>query len=500
MTNNSFDKFRDVGSPLSDWTIPAEDGVHRRTIVKGAAWTIPVVAVSVATPAAAASKTPTLAFTKASYTGTACSTITGVQVKRTTDGTTPDPGKTVTVTLKDGYTFADGSTTYTGTTDANGLVTLPDIKVPSTGGKSNFAAKSDALTTNAPVSADPSKETGLYLYNFTDGSTTGPVANSGTAIKTISSASGGGYVFQNSDGSIHSSDGTVVPGTETGVDTGDGLVTLQVSGGETTVYYKKADGVYSYNFTTKKTSGPITDTTTNTSSKTATKLISNAGGSAFVYQSSDGSIRNSGGGLVPGTSTGVSTDQRLTSLATSDGTTSLYYKKSDGVYIYNFSTKTTTGPIANSKDATSLISDAGSGAFVFQTSDGSIYNSTGVLVKGTDTGVDTGAGLVTLATDAGKTYVYYKKADGVYRYNFSDGTTTGPIESATADSKSATTLVSDGATGAFVYQSSDGTIRNSGAGIVKGTEKDVIVDSKLVSLYKSGSTTYASYKKSPACK
>lgn len=203
---------------------------------------------------------------------------------------------------------------------------------------------------------------------------------------------------------------------------------------------------------------------------------------------------------MPGTSTGVSTDQRLTSLATSDGTTSLYYKKSDGVYIYNFSTKTTTGPIANSKDATSLISDAGSGAFVFQTSDGSIYNSTGVLVKGTDTGVDTGAGLVTLATDAGKTYVYYKKADGVYRYNFSDGTTTGPIESATADSKSATTLVSDGATGAFVYQSSDGTIRNSGAGIVKGTEKDVIVDSKLVSLYKSGSTTYASYKKSPACK
>ncbi|AND15308.1 hypothetical protein [Rathayibacter tritici] len=96
----------------STWTIPSEDGLHRRTIVKGAAWTVPVVAVSIGTPAAAASNSPTLAFTQASYSGTACGTITGVQVKRTLDGTTADPGKTVTVTVTDGYTFKDGTKTY----------------------------------------------------------------------------------------------------------------------------------------------------------------------------------------------------------------------------------------------------------------------------------------------------------------------------------------------------------------------------------------------------
>ncbi|AZZ56874.1 hypothetical protein C5E08_13840 [Rathayibacter iranicus] len=38
-----------------DWVIPAQDGFARRTLVKGAAWSIPVVSLAVATPAAAAS-------------------------------------------------------------------------------------------------------------------------------------------------------------------------------------------------------------------------------------------------------------------------------------------------------------------------------------------------------------------------------------------------------------------------------------------------------------
>ncbi|AZZ56657.1 hypothetical protein [Rathayibacter iranicus] len=49
-------KTRDVIVASSDWTVPSADGVHRRTIVKGAAWTVPVVAVAMATPAAAASE------------------------------------------------------------------------------------------------------------------------------------------------------------------------------------------------------------------------------------------------------------------------------------------------------------------------------------------------------------------------------------------------------------------------------------------------------------
>ncbi|PPH21223.1 hypothetical protein [Rathayibacter toxicus] len=137
------------------WTIevPSENGVERRTLVKGAAWSVPIIATAGATPAFAASPTPTLAFTQSSYSGTGCGTITGVQVKRTVDGTAPDPGKTVTVTLANGYTFANGTTTYSGTTDANGLITLPDIKVPAQGGNSTFSASSDSLAATAPVSA-----------------------------------------------------------------------------------------------------------------------------------------------------------------------------------------------------------------------------------------------------------------------------------------------------------------------------------------------------------
>lgn len=135
------------------WSIPTSDGIHRRTLVEATAWTVPVVAVALATPAAAASATPTLTFTQSSYSGKACGTITGVQVKRTTDGTTADSGKTITVTLKDGYTFKDGSKSYSGTTDANGLITLPDITVAPNGGDSVFSASSTDISASAPVTA-----------------------------------------------------------------------------------------------------------------------------------------------------------------------------------------------------------------------------------------------------------------------------------------------------------------------------------------------------------
>ncbi|AZZ49995.1 hypothetical protein C5C31_08785 [Rathayibacter rathayi] len=146
------------------WSIPASDGVHRRTLVKGTAWTVPVVAVSMATPAAAASGGPTLTFTQTSYSGKACGTITGVQVKRTTDGSTADPGKVVTVKLANGYRFADRSTSVSRTTGTDGLITLPDIKVPARGGDSTFSATSDSLSASAPVKT-AFKSDGAYVAN-----------------------------------------------------------------------------------------------------------------------------------------------------------------------------------------------------------------------------------------------------------------------------------------------------------------------------------------------
>ncbi|NRD09641.1 hypothetical protein HRF29_11910, partial [Rathayibacter agropyri] len=199
MTKNSFDKFRDVGSPLTEWTIPAEDGVHRRTIVKGAAWTIPVVAVAVATPAAAASKTPTLAFTKASYSGVACGTITGVQVKRTSDGTTADAGQVITVTLKDGYKFKDGSTTYSATSGTDGTITLPDIIVPAAGGDSTFNATSGTLSASAPVKTAKAKIAHSQQYGANTASTTyaAPQGDGLTAVGYGTFLNTAGQLFHN---------------------------------------------------------------------------------------------------------------------------------------------------------------------------------------------------------------------------------------------------------------------------------------------------------------
>ncbi|KQQ06288.1 MULTISPECIES: hypothetical protein [unclassified Rathayibacter] len=132
---------------------PENENIQRRTIVAGAAWTIPVIATALAAPSAAASpNAPTLAFTQSSYTATGCGTLTGVQVRRTTDGSTADAGESVTVTLPAGYTI-NGSSTYTGTTDAAGLITLPPISVPATGGTATFTASSDALNASASVTS-----------------------------------------------------------------------------------------------------------------------------------------------------------------------------------------------------------------------------------------------------------------------------------------------------------------------------------------------------------
>ncbi|AJM78237.1 hypothetical protein [Rathayibacter toxicus] len=159
---------------------------------------MPIIATAGATPAFAASPTPTLAFTQSSYSGTGCGTITGVQVKRTVDGTAPDAGKTVSVTLADGYTFADGTTTYSGTTDANGLITLPDIKVPAKGGNSKFSASSDTLAASASVSGTQNSPA-LSRYNVTDGKLTdGPdtVPANSTVVGNVVSLAPNGDLHQ----------------------------------------------------------------------------------------------------------------------------------------------------------------------------------------------------------------------------------------------------------------------------------------------------------------
>lgn len=157
-------------------------GISRRTIVKGAAWSVPVVAVAVAAPAASASTLGTLEFTQPSYSGTGCGTITNLQVRLTTDGTTPDPAKPITVSLPSEYTFADGSTSYTGTTGSDGTITLPAINVPSAGGSGTFTAVSGSLTAAAPVTATASKGTGQIFNQAQAGGTYRDVPSNAVAV------------------------------------------------------------------------------------------------------------------------------------------------------------------------------------------------------------------------------------------------------------------------------------------------------------------------------
>lgn len=170
----------------------------RRTVVQGAAWSIPVIAVAVSTPLAAASVALELTFNSPTYPGTACTTITGVQVTATSGGATA-PNTPVTVTLASGYTFADGSTSFTGVTDGTGSLTLPAIRVPAEGGDSNFLATSGTATATATGTAPP---VGTYGW-IQDG-----VYADAPAVPPGSTPAYGG-LFLTPDNRLISADGTL---------------------------------------------------------------------------------------------------------------------------------------------------------------------------------------------------------------------------------------------------------------------------------------------------
>ncbi|MFJ2503692.1 hypothetical protein [Microbacterium sp. NPDC087592] len=134
----------------------------------GAAWSIPVVAMAISTPLAAASVgDPTLTFALPAYSATACTLLSDVVVTKTGSNGSPASGEPVTVTLENGYTFADGTTTFTGTTGLDGTVTLPGIRVPATGGNATPTATSAGLTATTAVQAPVVEGEYSYILNGT---------------------------------------------------------------------------------------------------------------------------------------------------------------------------------------------------------------------------------------------------------------------------------------------------------------------------------------------
>ena len=171
----------------------------RRTVLAGAAWTVPVIAAATMAPFAAASNAAVLTFSQPQFSGTACGTITGVYVTVTVDGVAT-AGKNVTTTLSGGYTFADGSTSNTQTSDANGRVYLPAISIPAIAGSGAVTALNGQSRAVATATAPAVTGVGLNYNNSYF-----PALPAGVTATSVGWGSNTQAYFLGSDGFLYKS-------------------------------------------------------------------------------------------------------------------------------------------------------------------------------------------------------------------------------------------------------------------------------------------------------
>ncbi|MGB4136926.1 MAG: Cys-Gln thioester bond-forming surface protein [Microbacterium sp.] len=127
-------------------------GLPRRTIVKGAAWSVPVVAAAVAVPMAAAASGDGVTGTSPVPSGV-CSPVGDFTVSVTDNGV-PAAGVAVTVTLPGGFTWPGGATgAKTFTTNSQGQVNVTGVTGPSKPGTYYVQASitTNGVTTSAQI-------------------------------------------------------------------------------------------------------------------------------------------------------------------------------------------------------------------------------------------------------------------------------------------------------------------------------------------------------------
>lgn len=189
------------GSPegVSQKDNPLHADLPRRTILTGAAWAVPVVALAVATPLAAASAPEefTLIFDEDIYTPSADCNVTGVTLTMTDQSGQPAAGQPVLVTLPSGYTFPGGSSTGTFVTAADGTIALPTITAAPGAGTFTMSATATAVTASDTSEIDIIDEPTVYEYNSATGQTYRL-----TNVPAGSTALGGGY-YQAPNGDIY---------------------------------------------------------------------------------------------------------------------------------------------------------------------------------------------------------------------------------------------------------------------------------------------------------
>ena len=133
--------------------------ISRRTLVTGAAWSVPVIALSVATPAAAAASGMAKAsFDAPTYTVDSSRLLSGAVVRVMRDGV-PVAGAVVTVSLSAGMTFAPGGTTSLPmTTGSDGEAPLPGIELSETTASGTLSATAvDVAPASAAVTSSVRK-------------------------------------------------------------------------------------------------------------------------------------------------------------------------------------------------------------------------------------------------------------------------------------------------------------------------------------------------------
>lgn len=163
----------------------------RRTVLAGAAWSVPAIVAVTATPASANSGggTISLAFDRASYTGDPCATIDGAVVTATQNNAAA-MGVAVTVGLSGVYTFEGGATSYTATTGSNGTIALPRIVVPNNAG----TATATATAANATSQSAGLSTTSNYGH-FLVGDTTSITSSVSFAVPSSAKALDGYGLF-----------------------------------------------------------------------------------------------------------------------------------------------------------------------------------------------------------------------------------------------------------------------------------------------------------------
>ncbi|KTS05620.1 hypothetical protein [Microbacterium testaceum] len=159
---------------------------NRRSVLVGAAWSIPAVTAATLVPVASASTTTTLTFDRSTYSGTLCADITGAYVTVTANGTAA-AGTSVTVTASTGYRFENGAATFTGVSDTIGRVDLPTLRVHTAGSTGVLTATTTDATATATLTSPASTATqGLHRRMWID---TGAAYPSGSTDATVPTGS-----------------------------------------------------------------------------------------------------------------------------------------------------------------------------------------------------------------------------------------------------------------------------------------------------------------------